>query len=291
MAPKRSPAIAVLWSIAAIAAGCTPTLDFDSVSRGGPKDGGTTQSDGASAGDAPISDGGAAFSCATLSPAPTFCDDFDGKSIADLWDPKVEESAVVATDTVSFLSPPNALLSKTEAVTATGQARAVLPKAFTLFDGKPIQLIVNFDMRIEAFDNTGKVMIAFAVLFGPDSSFNQIVLNLKANGDAVVAQVVENAQGPGEDANGYELHGPFAKRPKVNDWSHVRMELDVTNPTGVGNLISFDLDGVPQLSAAKLTIPLKGATPRIELGVGYVEPPAQSWAIRYDNFTADISAR
>jgi len=188
---------------------------------------------------------------------------------------------------VDSVSTPNSLLVNSSAIVKGGNVRAVAKKAFTDFTGKPVGIVVEFEMNVEEFDTTPDgIMIAFGLLFGLDNDFVEIVLNLKSTGSSFVAQIAESGQEP-DGGYPYALHGPFPVRPKVKGWSKIRMEVDITNPSGTGNLLRFYIDDQKQVSES-LKLQMKSAEPRMELGVGWAQAPAGAWSIRYDNFTADL---
>lgn len=276
---------------------CTSTLDFNSVSTnadgGTKKDSGTQPSgddDDSSTGD----DGGTGgtFCAQAANKSKSFCDDFDGKDIGEVWDgTEFNSNGAVTDDDVSAFSKPKSLLSKTSAITATGEGvRAVAKKAFSNFDGKAITVSVEFEMNVQSFDqNSGALMTGFAMLLGQDNDYVEIVMNVKSTGTGVVLQVAESGQNP-DGGTPYALHGPFTARPKVNGWSKIKFEVDIKDVTGTtGNQLRFYVDDARQVNDS-LKVPMKAATPRMELGVGWAQAPSDAWSVRYDNFTADVSA-
>jgi hypothetical protein len=83
----------------------------------------------------------------------------------------------------------------------------------------------------------------------------------------------------------YAQHGPFVTKPTAGKWMKVFMDLKIGQHVGTNNSVKLLFDDVSQFDQA-LTVPLKGDTPRFELGVGWVDTTAaaQAWAVRYDNF-------
>jgi hypothetical protein len=284
------------------ALGCSQGLDFDALSKD--RDAAASSSSngddapsstpnggdagGASAEGSALKDAGRGAFCGSLSPAPTFCDDFDSKPIGALWDGVEDTNGIVGIDTVAFDSAPSSLAAKTSASPSGQSIRSVTKKSFTEFTGKPITLRMSFAMRVDQVDpNASAQIVAFGVLFGADGNFNQVVLNLNSTGSGVVAQVAENAQGPTAADTGYEVHGPFSKRPPAGDWTDVRIEIDVHDTTGTGNSLRVYFDQEVQYDGA-LVVPLKGGTPRIELGIGWANTPSAPWSVRYDNVVVDL---
>jgi hypothetical protein len=261
--------LAVL-SLLGVLGGCSLVLDFDATS---------SQPDTS----------GAAF-CGKHTQAPTeFCDDFDGEALGMKW-PLVEEmNGTARADATAFTSSPNSLLSTAAGVMPNSRVRGVGIITFSKLKDRSIGLRISFNMRVEQFDATpGAKNIAFDFLYGPNADFNQIVLNLVSTGSAVSVQVAENAQKVGDTTSQYQQYGPFTIKPTVGQWMKVEMDIDINQPVGLGNKLSVRLDGQNAVET-QLAIPLKGDTPRMELGLGWVDATAatQPWAVRYDDFLVD----
>jgi hypothetical protein len=288
-------ALGGLAALTGLSIACTSASDFNNVT--GPADDagaadGNPGSDGKDAGqgtpDGGSGEAGVTKFCDSLAIAPTFCDDFDTKPIADKWEGLENSNGLVTNDALGkFLSSPAAMAAKSSAIPKGGTVRAVAKKAFTNFNGKPVSINVSFDVFVEAFDPSPDGLIAaFALLFGIDKNYIEFVLNLHSTGTGVTAQVTEAGENPDGSAP-YALHGPFPKRPKVNDWTNIRLEFAIQNTTGTGNLLHVFIDGEEQFNGS-LEKPLKSAVPRMELGSGWAQSPAAPWVVRYDNFVADL---
>ena len=253
--------------------GCSLALDFDA-----------TSSQPATV--------GAAFCAKHTQPPMVFCDDFDGDALGVKW-PMVEEvgGGTARTDAAASVSAPNSLLSSVTALAAgTPRVRGVGVVPFTKLKDAAVGLRISFSMRVDAFDATnGAKNIAFDFLYGPTSDFNQIVLNLVSTGTAVSLQIAENAQKVGEVASQYQPYGPFTIKPTIGQWMKVEIDIDINQPKGLeNNSLRLRLDGQSALDT-KLSLALKGDTPRLELGVGWVDTATatQPWAVRYDDFLVE----
>jgi hypothetical protein len=183
-------------------------------------------------------------------------------------------------------------LSVANPVAAGGSVRAVSTLSFPAYQSQPVGLRVSFALRVDQFDSTSSAKnTVFAFLFGSQSDFNQIVMNLVSTETAVSVQVAENAQTLGSSTSDYAQYGPFVTKPAQDEWLQVAIDLDVVTPTGSGNNLRVRLNDQTELDT-KLQLPLKGGTPRMELGVGWVDStkPTQAWKIRYDNFLVETAA-
>ncbi len=270
---RPCPVLASLLLSTGIIGGCSVALDFDATSK-----------DSAS---------GAAFCTQHAAPPAIFCDDFDTEPLGTKW-PSVEQTNGTAKDDPgAYVSAPNSLLSIANAVPAMGGVRAVGTLSFAQLTSAKIGLRVSFKMRVDQFDTTtGAKNIAFAFLYGPQNDFNQIVLNLVSTESAVSLQVAENAQAPNSPTSDYAQHGPFMTKPALKEWITVEIDLDVNSPVGTGNNLRVFLNGKTELDT-QLQLPLKGGTPRLELGVGWVDSmtkPTRAWTVRYDDFLVETAA-
>lgn len=218
-----------------------------------------------------------------------FCDDFDGQPLGTKW-PSVEQANGTATnDTQAAVSGTSSFLSIANAVPANAGVRAVGAVSFGNLKAQAVGLRISFKVRVDQFDATsGAKNTIFDFLYGPMSDYNQIVVNLVSTETAVSIQVAENAQKAGETTSEYALHGPFVTKPTIGQWMKVDLNLDITAPIGSGNRLRVLLDDKQELDTT-LQIALKGDTPRMELGVGWVDTskPTQAWAVRYDDFLVD----
>ena len=267
----------LLWAASLCA--CTQTLDFESVSgesRESPE----------------------AFSCAMQSPEPTFCDDFDGDRLTKKWSSvnvsPTEGKGVVEARDDDARSAPSSLVASVPGSFGSDvdYAASALSRTFAAFEGIPIRVHVSFDMRIEAFDSAANAhVIAFQFLFGGADDYNQLVLNLESRKRAVAAQFTETV-GPAFA----QRSGDYENTPEVGEWAHVEFELDARNPlgkpNGAKNRLTLRVDGV-ELFDDDLSFDLRGGTPRMELGIPWVDSKIaeEPWRIRYDNVLVYVEPR
>lgn len=262
------------WLAVPALSACSLALDFDATSEQANEGAGT----GSYCAQHPV-------------PPAVFCDDFDGQPLGVKW-PNVEQTnGSATTDGGAAVSGSSSLLSIGNAVPVNGGVRAVGTLSLPNLTSRAIGLRVSFKMRVDQFDATsGARNIAFAFLYGPQGDFNQIVLNLVSTESAVSVQVAENAQKLGSPTSDYAQHGPFITKPTPGQWLKVGVAIDIVNPVGAGNKIRVTLDDKTELDT-ELQLPLKGETPRLELGVGWVDSSkaTQPWAVRYDDFLVETA--
>ena len=241
------------------------------------------------------------FSCRTVTPPATFCDDFDTLPLANVWDevlPFPAAGGTLALDGDDALSPSNALLATIppgiEAGTYVG---LVAGKSFSQVGSRPSRIEIEFDMKVEQIDGTpGRSIVAFQFVLdapGPDARSNQLGLEVHSNGDQMRTRLHENLL----DADGFadlsETH-ELRSGPPVNRWSHVAFELDIDidDPSNsnnrahvrIGPRETFESDAVT-LFEGTLRYGLHAGWPRIEVGIPWLNRADETtaWRIRYDN--------
>jgi hypothetical protein len=284
------PALVVSVALAA----CVGCFNFGSVSGGtadGGPDSGNVPEGGGGEGGGGV-DGGGSF-CASLSPTPTFCDDFDEATSPTGWDQIIQNNGAVTVDSLLAFSKPGSMLAETSAAVGGQQTEADVLKQFASLQGKAIQISASFEMNVQTWDpsSSGQIL-AFEIIFKNSSStFNQIVLNLNSLGaSGVSAQIAENAQGADGGEAGYNSY-PLSTHPPTKTWTKVEVDLVIASPTSAAsNVITVKLDGATQLSQQALQVPLQGGSPWVHMGIGYVATPAGAWAVRFDDLVVDIKS-
>ncbi len=264
-----------------ILCGCSLALDFDATSKDSSAGSGGNGSGG----------GSGAFCAQHMAPPAVFCDDFDSKPLGTVWPGVTATNGSATDDPGAAFSTPNSMLSVANGVAAGGSVRAVSTLSFPSYSNatKGYDLRTSFELRVDQFDsNSGAKNIAFSYLFGPDNDFNQIVMNLVSTGTAVSIQVAENSQVFGASTSDYQLYGPFIPKPATGEWMKVELDLDVVAPSGSGNGLHVKLNEQDTFDTT-LKFALKGGTPRLELGVGWVDSTVatQIWKVRYDDFLVE----
>jgi hypothetical protein len=261
--------------------GCTQTLDFDATSS--------------EAGSKP------AFSCADhVGPSIAFCDDFEGKPAPELWGRLTTSTGTpgsIATDELDSLSPTHSLLVSYQGMPASAAYTAIFAyKDFPDYASTNISIAIGFDMKVEVVDTTANSRVsAFQFLFGQADPLSQLVLNLESKSTEVSAEFTENASNSAtttDPADRGTINTGLRDGPTLNQWAHVRFELDVNQPTGITNSAKLYIDEEKLFDGA-LQKRLYGLTPRMELGLPYVDVAhaTSPWRIRYDNMLVTITRK
>lgn len=307
-----------------VQSGCASRLDFDSVSAGrdaggapqGVHDAGSPVEDSGAGQVSTASDAGldaATFSCAKVTPAPTFCDDFESNDSLSKWGPVIVEPRAP--------QPAGSIgLDDREARAGHGSLLAVVDPAVSIcadcnfsvcvqslsyeLQGHQ-RLTMEFDMRVEQIDSqAGRRSTLFQFYFGsPESGFSQHTLQLQSARATVEAAFIEYdtegqvagsdfAPSPIEFNHGWQP-GPHLK----GDWVHVKYVLDAVDSNGSDNTLSLSVGDVVLIDDP-LHFGLRYREPIFELGIPYVDTTDFSaretnggWQVRYDNVLVRIEPR
>lgn len=266
-----------------------------------PADAGTdvgTVNDAPSVGDgvADTAEAAAPF-CASQSPAPFFCDDFDERMPGDVkgsWDALVESgNGTAAIDTTTFLSPPasfNASMNQSGMLSASGSA-AALNLGATL--GRVKEVHIQFDVNVQSygsdptdasFENSATIL-QIKVGSGVTMDLAIQTQNATAPMSPYVATFVETY--PVDGATDFTADKMVGLPAGM--WSHVKM--DVVLPVAVvvpqGN-VKITIDGVLALSVPLNEAPTVSPDGSLTLGVlvGAQSDP-KKWIVNFDNVTID----
>lgn len=254
-----------------------PSLDGFSGSQGVPEASLPDASEaGGDAGRSDAGDGGRW--CASLSPAPFFCDDFDDQGPLSRWTGQnVGSGSSVARDGTAFQSAPNALLTLTPASVGPTSSYVYLSTTAT-----KQKVHVAYDMRIDARDpKTGYAEVNYIDFDTPGLKF-AIYMRVY---DSVTSLSTLTSEVYLPDG-GIPAHDvALAGNPRFDGWRRVTVDVDLASTP---HTLSATIDG--KLAAQQtLESGLYGPGPvTVRPGIGYSGYPTTSeWRVRYDNVTID----
>jgi hypothetical protein len=241
-----------------------------------------------------------AFVCANQSPAPTFCDDFDGPELRDVWDTVTiayglpTSKGVFEHNSLDAISPPNSLLVDVVSATDDPDLKNLVTKSFGALSQQAAHFTVEFDLKVESFDHRPERMLAaFQLAFGilTAQSYGQRSLVIVSDGSHVSLRVAELSMSTDETepvttlTNAY----PEAYWLEQNTWVHVVFESDVTRDAG--DLVRLTVAG-QQVLERNMTFATHAFDTRIQLGQTWVTTSdgTQEWRVRFDNVLVGATA-
>jgi hypothetical protein len=305
---------AALALVGVEAFGCSLVESFDGYADGARADAGALDAtadvgvDGRNARDADLpdvaptldggsdSDGDASFNvgyCASLSPAPLFCDDFDTLDLPQNWDEVNTQGGLPARTMNDFTSPPYGLGMHVDALAAGAPLSATVVKKFPTLAGRPVHGTASFALRMTDVDTSANpAVVVWALHYEAASSFWELqVVAVSANGGRVGLLFVET----GSDAltGNFYSSQTLGHTMAVSEWHRLRVvatlaRLGTKPPAGVNSAKIF-FDG-----ALDATLPLTGpiviSEPHLVLGTGYVNEPSMPWGFVYDDAMIDLTS-
>jgi hypothetical protein len=215
--------------------------------------------------------------CARLTPAPSFCDDFDDEGPFSRWTTSVVGAggSVVRDPSVSR-SAPNSLLTTSAAATSSVAALLRLRSPTSVH-----RVRFAYDMRVEARDpQTGYAEVSY-IRVGAPSSIYAFYIRLFADPGTTTAFTAEAYLPDG----GIPQHNvSLAGNSRFTAWTRVAVDLDLRAAPHV----SVTLDGAPAGDTALEPSMYPPDIASVETGVGYAgSPSSTAWQLRYDNVTVD----
>ena len=249
----------------------------------------------ASANESGADDGGDATTnlgyCASLSPAPLFCDDFDTLDLAQKWDGVHTLGGLPSRTTGNFTSPPYGLRVHVDPVDANTQLWAVVAKSFTALDSRPVHGSASFALRVtEADTNANALTIVWALHYDSGPSFWELQVVATYNGSVVSLLFIET----GNDAvtGNFYREQSFGHTMGLAEWHRLRVVITLGRvgqlPVGANSAQVF-LDGTLEV-AMPLVYKVVAATPQLFLGTGYVHRPSTPWNLVYDDAMIDLTS-
>jgi hypothetical protein len=270
---------------------CSLALSFDGISGGLTGDAGTE----AQAGDAPVdvitSEGGADVVsedtgapgpyCASLSPAATFCDDFDTADLSSKWTQVTQTNGTVNRVGDATQSPPMALQIRTNTQSTTARAQPYVRKTLPSFANKRLRGEIELDVKVTETDPATSVTLAIFVIEGsPGYSEWQFQGYESAGQIRFIFSEFSNGTDAGPQYRGVNL-GPSV--PK-GVWTHVKVTWTYDTLGGTaGNRASVYINGTLELDNRAFLLPAATGSPALDVGVTYIEAPSNPWTIRFDD--------
>jgi hypothetical protein len=289
-------------ALGALAARCSALTTFDGFASGngtdagsdgpitadGSSDGGTTTdgsaaSDGApsdaGAGDARPGDGGDAAAsdagfCASLSPAPMFCDDFDTPDAGfTKWTLDYEfGGGTIAIDSAESHSPPSSLLVSTPSSANPAGGRLTFSPP-----GTAKHVHFGFDLKIDMSDpQSGYAEVGYVVFTGAFKDDFYLDLHTDPTNNGFTTEAY-----PDGSPVTHELILPNSTT--LAGWKRVVIDVDLAT----AHSVTMTVDGVMVVQQAlepELYLP---GTLEVRPGIGYTGAPSNGWALRFDNVTID----
>jgi hypothetical protein len=258
---------------------------------GAPSDASASTPDGASDASNASDAGPDGPYCASLVPAPLFCDDFDentgdAAALAARWDLVSNTGGTATLSGGTFESPPDVMLITTQPHTPFSDCAGY--KSFTAQADKAGVYTLSFAIYLETPDtsNGANAVLSALQLFDPSGTWDLQLEVYYATPTAQTLRFSENASPSDGGKNTYTEHAIPGTSLPVGAWTRVQMVLDLKQPLGPlgGNTATLVFDGNP-IVAEVVNVTTVIGTPEIIVGVPYAAATTAGWTVRYDDVT------
>lgn len=215
--------------------------------------------------------------CATLTPKPSFCDDFDDEGPFSLWTtPVIGAGGSVVRDRTRAVSAPNSLL------TTSAASASSVPALLRLASPTLVHRVrIAYDVRVEARDPQTAYAEVSYIRFGPGSiRKHAFYIRLFAGPTSFAAEAYLGDGGV--SANNFN---PI-NNPTFSDWMRVGVDYDLRDASA--SRVSVTINGANAGATALDPNLYAPDFASVEVGVGYSgHPSSAGWQLRYDNVTVD----
>ncbi len=207
--------------------------------------------------------------CASLSPQPSVCLDFDGDPAFGSWVVDNAKGSKVEASSGAFVSAPRA-----GHFSGAGAGGGMTLRYALATAGAPNTLVLDADVRIDVTAPDDELDIMTVILPVGDDS---IELQLSTDSGAYRLQRWSFSSDGGEVVRNV----PFQRAVALGKWQHLRFTVQLAT---AGKAL-LEIDGVPAPEAT-FTLPDGIGVPTLELGDGYLLGGASAFYM--DNFTATL---
>jgi hypothetical protein len=262
------------------------TADAPTNETGGGGDDGPATGDAPGTADSPgttDSPGTGGGFCASRSPTPVFCQDFDGPGLllpANFSGVSTTGGALTLTD-ASAASPPTSLSAQDNAL-SSGSLDTALRNFFSSLPSTATTFTFDFQIEPVSVDSAGSGVLVAASLDFADAANNRYSLQFTLFQQGVAGSVGIRLEEQAEFTDGGTYYQPHTLQSiRVGAWTEVTLKLDRSQ--AASPKATVDLNGSPVLNATALTMNVNPTTLTLTIGSAYESTPSTGWTTRYDN--------
>jgi hypothetical protein len=223
--------------------------------------------------------------CASRSPSPLFCEDFDEGSFTQGWSYVHTVSGSLALDGTDFQSAPAAMIAESN-IAGAGTVDVAGYRSFALTGTSSFAGTLDLDLRVDRADADGgsAVLAQLGLLDGTGGGQYFVQLVAYSHGATPLSPSVNEAYFA-TGVTSPALTHPVTQTLAVGAWTHVT--LAVTAPFGGGaGTETLSFDGT-QVGSSAITVPVKNFTQVLGVGLTFVKTPSNGWSALYDDVTFD----
>jgi hypothetical protein len=210
---------------------------------------------------------GAPFRCASLSPAPVFCTDFDTGTLASIIDSDTAVGGAIAFDDAVFRSPSRSVRLTAPALAGADVAHAQLRRSFGFTPTTSIR--VEFDLKIDSTDPSSSNAISVGM--------GGYELGLFLGATAKLRQGV-----PGDGGTAFSATN--VTPPAAGTWVHLALTIALVDGASTATLA---YDGVASGPLPIVMDQYRASSWLVVVGLNYVDAPDDGRELHIDNLVID----
>jgi hypothetical protein len=241
--------------------------------------------------DAPaeVADVGTTTFCASLSPSPLFCEDFDEGSYTQGWSYTDTVTGSLALDGTELRSAPASMIAQS-AIAGAGTVDVAAYRAFSLTGTSSLAATLDLDLRVDRADADGglAVLAQLGLLDGTGGGSYFVQLVADSHGAAPLNASINEAYFATGTKPPPVVH-PAAQTVAIGAWTHVTLTVTAPFAGGAGTE-TLSLDGT-QVSSSAISVPVQNFTEVLGVGLTFVQIPSNGWNALYDNVVFDATAQ
>jgi len=223
--------------------------------------------------------------CASLSPQPTFCDDFDEHSLPGAWTSFTQTGGTLTLDPMVSVSPPNSLLA-TEMPLAYGQPLDTAVRTQFPLSAPPTTIGLDFQFQpVQADPDAGAATVVASLDF-TDAANNRytVQFTLVQQGIAVSMRLEEQA-GFIDGGSSYVSHA-LPDPLGIGTWTPIALKVNRTGANAATATVTFG--SAAEINDIALAMSVNATLIQLTIGSSFESEPSAGWKNRYDNVVLDI---
>ncbi len=221
--------------------------------------------------------------CATVSPTPLFCDDFDeGTALATPWDQLATTGGSESLSTASVQSAPYAMLVTVNPNTSVTAIDVAGYKSLTAKQGVAGTATTSFEIRINAADQSSNSdAILGAIQLWNGSAYWDLELEVfyvSSSGDFKVSMSED-------DGSTYVQHF-VTPHLALGTWTRVTLSVVLPAGSAGATTATMAFNGT-NVASDTVHVTTSNPIPEILIGTTFATPTSGGWSVAYDNLTFD----
>ncbi len=222
--------------------------------------------------------------CASLSPQPLLCDDFDEHALPDIWPEFNQVGGALSLDSTASVSPPNSLSIMSDPLASGQPYDTSLRRVFPLAS-PPDTVSLEFSLQSVSADPTLSDAIVIAALDFLDANMDRYTVQITLFQEGIGLGLRLEEQARLRDGTSSYMTQPLPDSIGAETWTDVRLVVTRASPAAASARVTFnsttEIDTPLVLSVAATSV-------QVDIGSSFETEPSAGWTNRYDNVVFDM---